>query len=120
VTPNTEQERSQNAPRPGSTPTSAPIRLPTTLRRALIPVRNDTSCLVLRTHLPGKEVPTDCVRQAGRKESPTSREQQVDALGSGGKAHNDVHDDAHNAFISDDSSFIMGIELFVDGGQAQV
>lgn len=65
-------------------------------------------------------MPTDCVRQAGRKESPTSREQQVDALGSGGKAHNDVHDDAHNAFISDDSSFIMGIELFVDGGQAQV
>src|SRR5258706_13190516 len=55
--------REAHRPRPQSV-------LPTTLRGALIPVRNDTSCLVLRTHLPGKEVPTDCIRQAGRKESP--------------------------------------------------
>jgi hypothetical protein len=56
-------DREAHRPRPQSI-------LPTTLRGALIPVRNDTSCLVLRTHLPGKEVPTDCIRQAGRKESP--------------------------------------------------
>jgi len=42
-------------------------------RSDLIPVRNDTACLVLRTHLTGKEVSTDCVSQAGPKEVHTGQ-----------------------------------------------
>ncbi len=52
---------SQNAPRPGSTPTSSPIR-----------PANDATNLEMG---PGNDAgaSTDCVRQAGRKESPNSQ-----------------------------------------------